>query len=264
MPDSARDALPPPRVNRTHMPHALDGGISARARLGLIVLATDYTIEWEWRRIMAPLDGIGLYHSRIMNSSQITPETLKAMEGDIAATTGLLLPGSPFDVIGYGCTSASMIIGEERVTELVHQAHPDAKVTTPVTAARAALKALGVKRIALLTPYIQTINDRMRAYFEERDIPVPVMGSYNIQDDSEVARLSPQSVKAAALELGRESSVDGVFVACTSVRLVNVVEELEQELGKPVTSSNHALAWHTLRLGGIEDPLPGLGRLFRM
>lgn len=264
MPDSAREPLPPPLVNRTHMAHRLDDGISARARLGLVVLATDYTIEWEWRRILGPLEGVGLYHSRILNSVQITPETLKAMEGELTATAGLLLPGSPFDVIAYGCTSASMIIGEARVTELVRKAHPEAKVTTPVTAARAALQALGVKRIALLTPYIQAINDRMRGYFEEHGIPVPVMGSYNIQDDSLVARLSAQSVKAAALELGREASVDGVFVACTSVRLVEVVEELEQELGKPVTSSNHALAWHSLRLAGIEDALPGLGRLFRL
>lgn len=273
MPDSALPAQPvetatsqpeaPPLVNLTHMAHGLDGGISARARLGLIVLATDYTIEWEWRQIMTPLAGVGLYHARIMNSPQITPETLRAMEGDIASTTRLLLPGSPFDVIAYGCTSASMVIGEERVMDLVREVRPEAKTTTPVTAARAAFEALGMKRIALLTPYIQEINDMMRAYFEGRGVPVPVMGSYNIVDDTEVARLSAESLKSAALELGRHEAVDGVFVACTSIRLATVVEELEQALGKPVTSSNHALAWHTLRLGGITEAIPGFGRLFR-
>lgn len=262
MPDTATHSVPP-LVNKTHMAHRLDGGISARARLGLIVLATDYTIEWEWRQIMTPLAGVGLYEARIMNSSDITPETLAAMEGDIASTTGLLLPGSPFDVISYGCTSASMVIGEARVTELIQSVRPEAKVTTPVTACRAAFAKLGVKRIALLTPYIQSINDKMRAYFEGRGIPVPVMGSFNIQDDTKVARLSPDSVMSAALELGRESAVDGVFVSCTSVRLVNVVEALEQKLGKPVTSSNHAMAWHTLRLGGIDEKLDGFGSLFR-
>lgn len=262
MPDTATQSLPP-LVNKTHMAHRLDGGISARARLGLIVLATDYTIEWEWRQIMTPLAGVGLYEARIMNSSNITPETLAAMEGDIASTTGLLLPGSPFDVIAYGCTSASMVIGEARVTELIQSVRPEAKVTTPVTACRAAFAKLGVKKIALLTPYIQSINDMMRAYFEGRGIPVPVMGSFNIQDDTKVARLSADSVMNAALELGREPSVDGVFVSCTSVRLVNVVEELEQKLGKPVTSSNHAMAWHTLRLGGIEEKLEGFGSLFK-
>ena len=263
MPD-ARETLSPLLVNRTHMAHRLDDGISARARLGLIVLATDFTIEYEWRRIMSGLAGVGLYHSRILNSPQITPETLKAMEGDITGAAGLLLPGQPFGVVAYGCTSASMVIGEDKVTRLVQAAHPEAKVTTPVTAARAAFQALGMKRIALLTPYIQSINDLMRGYFEGRGHPVPVMGSYNIMDDGLVARLDADSVKSAALELGRHPDVDGVFVSCTSVRLADVVEELEAELGKPVTSSNHAMAWHTLRLGGIGEAIAGFGRLFRL
>ena len=198
-----------------------------------------------------------------LSARDLKGETLRAMEGDIAGTTRLLLPGSPFDVIAYGCTSASMVIGEERVMELVREVRPEAKTTTPVTAARAAFAALGMKRIALLTPYIQEINDMMRAYFEGRGVPVPVMGSYNIVDDTAVARLSAESLKSAALELGRHEAVDGVFVACTSIRLATVVEELEQALGKPVTSSNHALAWHTLRLGGITEAIPGFGRLFR-
>ncbi len=262
MPDSTQSPAPP-LVNLTHMAHGLDEGISARARLGLIVLATDYTIEWEWRQIMAGLAGVGLYHARIPNSSQITPETLRAMEGQIAATARLLLPGSPFEVVAYGCTSASMVIGEEKVMDLIREVRPEAKTTTPVTAARAAFQALGMRRIALLTPYIQEINDMMRGYFEGRGVPVPVMGSYNIIDDIAVARLSAESLKSAALELGRHDSVDGVFVACTSIRLANVVEELEQALGKPVTSSNHAMAWHTLRLAGIGESIPGYGRLFR-
>lgn len=261
MPDTAPSQ---PRVNRTHMAHALDEGISARARLGLVVLATDFTIEYEWRRIMGGLAGVGLYHSRIMNSAEITPETLRRMEGDLTAAAGLLLPGQPFAAIAYGCTSASMVIGEERVGELIRAAHPEARVTTPVTAARAAFQALGMKKIALLTPYIQEINALMRGYFEARGIPVPVMGSFNVQDDGKVARMTTDSVKAAALELGRDPAVDGVFVACTSLRLAEIAEELEAELGKPVTSSNHAMAWHTLRLGGVGEAIPGWGRLFRL
>jgi maleate isomerase len=65
-------------------------------------------------------------------------------------------------------------------------------------------------------------------------------------------------------ELAREPAVDGVFVSCTSLRVADIVEELEAELGKPVTSSNHALAWHCLRLSGYTEPVPGFGRLFRV
>jgi maleate isomerase len=103
-----------------------------------------------------------------------------------------------------------------------------------------------------------------RRFIEARDIGVPVMGSFNHENDNEVARISPDSVRAAALELGRYPQVDAVFVSCTSLRLASIVEALEADLGKPVTSSNHALAWHCLRLAGYSAPVPGLGRLFRI
>ena len=259
------DSAPKPAgINKTHMAHQLDDGICARARLGLVVLATDHTVEFEWRRILQDVPGVGLYHARILNDAAINPVTLKAMEGRLAETTRLLLPASPFDVVAYGCTSASMVIGEDKVSALIQGVRPEAKTTNPVTAARAAFAALGVKRIALLTPYIQQINDMMRDYFEARGLAVPVMGSFNIENDNEVARLSPTTIRDAALELGREKDVEGVFVSCTSIRLATVAAEVESLLGKPVTSSNHAMAWHTLRLAGIADKLPQFGRLFTL
>jgi maleate isomerase len=66
------------------------------------------------------------------------------------------------------------------------------------------------------------------------------------------------------LDLGSGSDVDGVFVSCTSPRVVEIAEAVEKRLGKPVTSSNHAMAWHALRLAGIKDQVPGYGRLFRL
>ena len=104
----------------------------------------------------------------------------------------------------------------------------------------------------------------MRRFIEDRGVAVPVMGSYNHVNDLEVARISAESVRGAALELGREDCVDAVFVACTSIRLAEDVEALEAELGKPVTSSNHALAWHCLRLAGYDAPAPGFGALMRV
>jgi maleate isomerase len=86
----------------------------------------------------------------------------------------------------------------------------------------------------------------------------------NHENDNEVARISQDSIKDAVRDLAREPSVDGVFVSCTSLRVADIVEELEKELGKPVTSSNHALAWHCLRLAGYGEPVPGFGRLFRV
>ncbi|MBI3707181.1 MAG: aspartate/glutamate racemase family protein [Proteobacteria bacterium] len=237
--------------------------VARRAAIGLVVLATDQTIEHEWRRLLA-VDGVALYESRLMNSSTITPETLKAMEGEIAGATGLILPGCRLDVVGYACTSGTMVIGEERVFELIRQARPGIACTTPITAALAGLLALGARRIALLTPYVDAINQMMRRYIEARGIAVTAMGSFNHEDDTEVARISPASIREAAIDLARNDAVDAVFVSCTSLRLAEQVEALERETGKPVTSSNHAMAWHALRLAGVADKLPDRGRLFRI
>src|SRR4026207_2224342 len=124
-----------------HLPFATDRGLASRARIGLIVLATDYTIEHEWRRIMAGLRGVALYHSRILNDAQITPETLRAMEPRIAQCAEVILPGADCDVCAYGCASAAMAIGEDRVFERIREARPNVECTTPITAAFAAFRA---------------------------------------------------------------------------------------------------------------------------
>ena len=250
-------------VNRMHMSYRLEPGIAHRARIGLVALASDHTIEHEWRR-MLDIDGIAVYHSRIVNSPTITPETLKEMEAGLTAAAEVILPGVPLDVVAYGCTSGAMVIGEDRVAERIHAARPGVKVTTPITGALAGMKALGARRIALLTPYIDRINQKMRRYIEARGFGVPVMGSFNNENDNEVACIAPESLKDAAIELAAEPSVDAVFVACTSLRLAAVVEEIERRSGKPALSSNHAMAWHALRLAGYREPVPGFGRLFRI
>ena len=250
-------------ISKTHMAFQLDGGLARRARIGLIVLATDHTIEHEFRQIYR-LNGVALYESRIPNSSEINAATLAAMERGLASAAGLILPGTKLDVVAYGCTSGTVVIGEEKVFARIREARPGVACTTPITAGIAGLQKLGAKRIALLTPYVDEVNRTLRGFIEERGIAVPVMGSFNHSNDDEVARISQASIKDAARELAREPGVDGVFVSCTSLRVADIAEELEAELGKPVTSSNHALAWHCLRLAGVNDSLPGLGRLFRI
>lgn len=250
-------------VNRTHMKFVLDGGVAARARIGLIILATDHTLEHEFRQIFR-LPGVALYGTRIENAADINPATLAAMERGLAGSARVILPGTPFDVIAYGCTSGAVVIGEENVFRRIHEARPEARCTTPITGALAGLKALGARRIALLTPYIDSVNQRLKSYIEARGIAVPVIGSFNHEDDNEVARISTASIHDAAMELGRHPAVDAVFVSCTSLRVAEIAEPLERELGKPVTSSNHAMAWHCLRLAGITEPIDGWGRLFRI
>lgn len=253
----------PPEVNLTHLPFGLDQGIGIRANIGLVVLASDQTIEHEYR-LLADVPGVAIYQSRIATANTISQENLRAMEARITQATDLLLPGLPMHVIGYGCTSASIIIGEERVIDLMKAARPDSLCTTPITAGRTAMAELGMKNIALLTPYTDDINDRVRGHFEHRGIGVPVMGSFNVEDDREACRIQPAAIRDAAIELGRHDKVDGVFVSCTSLRVAKVIQEIEDSLGKPATASNHAMAWHSLRLAGVHERRSGFGRLYRL
>ena len=245
-----------------HLPFQTDSGIASRARIGLIVLATDFTIEHEWRKIITPLAGVALYQSRILNDAQITPETLRAMEPRIASATDVILPGGELDVVAYGCTSASMAIGEEKVFQRIREVRPGAKSTTPITAAFAAFRAFGAKRIGVLTPYRVDVNRIVASYIQARGFEVPVFGSFNEQDDSIVARITPESIRSGVRRLLDTAKVDCVFVSCTSVRLAEAARDIEAETGVPITSSNHAMAWHALRLAGVGDALPQWGRLF--
>ena len=245
-----------------NLPFETDNGIAGRGRVGLIVLASDYTIEYEWRQIFARLPGLALYHSRIFNDDQITPETLRAMEPRIRDCADIFLPGAKMDVIAYGCTSASMAIGEEKVFQRIREARPGVACTTPITAAFAAFDAFNARKIGVLTPYRADVNRIVADYIRSRGYDVPVFGSFNEQSDAVVASISPASIRNGVKRILAESKVDVVFVSCTSVRLVVEAASIEQETGVPVTSSNHAMAWHTARLAGVADKLPQFGKLF--
>ncbi len=257
MPD---DAMPAAR-QRHHLPFRTDAGVAHRARIGLVALATDQTIEYEFRALLG-LPGVGLYESRIQNDRSITPQTLRAMEQGIAAGAALILPGERLDVIAFGCTSATIVLGEDAVFARLRASRPDVPCTTPPTAALAAMAALGARRIAVLTPYRDDVNREVAAFLAQRGLEIAVFGSFSEDDDGVVARIDAASIGSAVLELGAVTGVEAVFVSCTSLRLAEQAAALEASLGKPVTSSNHAMAWHALRLAGVADRRPEFGRLF--
>src|ERR1700758_1113199 len=99
---------------------SLDEGISRRAAIGLVVLATDHTIEYEWRDLLRQ-PGVAFYESRLENSPDITPPRLAEIEARIAPAVSLMLPGERLDVVAFGCTSASMVIGEEKVAARIRE-----------------------------------------------------------------------------------------------------------------------------------------------
>lgn len=236
-----------------------DRGVGERANLGLLVLRTDQTIEDEFR--FALPERAALYGARLQSPVEITPDNLRKMEADIPGTVRLL-PDVTFDVIGFGCTSGALVIGEAQVAKRVREVMPEVKVTDPVSAAVAACRSLGARRVALLTPYIATINHALRQAFMARGLDIPVMGSFTEPDDNRVARISAEAIEKAMLEVGSSDACEAVFVSCTSLRVARIARCVEAKLGKPVTSSNHAMAWHMFRLAGLAEPMPKLGRLF--
>lgn len=238
-----------------------DAGIPVRASLGLIVLQTDETIEHEFRGF---LDGLParLYHSRVPSAPDITPESLARMEAELPASARLLPPTVTFDVIGYGCTSGATVIGEEAVAAAVRTVHPDSAVTNPLTALKAACRSLGVRRLGFVTPYVAAVSEAMRDALEAGGIGIAGYRSFDQLEERVVARIAPASIRSAIVEAGRAAPCDAVFASCTNLRAAGVIAEAEAELGRPVLTSNQVLAWHMLRLAGLDAGRSGLGALF--
>ncbi|MEM7318900.1 MAG: aspartate/glutamate racemase family protein [Pseudomonadota bacterium] len=237
-----------------------DNGIGTRATMGVIVLETDETLESEFAQMMA-LDGVAIYHSRIPMVPEIRPETLAKMEGDLPASARLFPRSLDFDVIGYGCTSASTVIGSENVARAIQTVFPQARVTDPLAAVIAAARHLNARRLGFVTPYVPEVSGRMRHRLQEAGFEIAGFGSFEEGDDRVVARIAEQSIVAAASQVAALEPCDAIVISCTNLRCLAVINEIEARTGVAVIASNQALAWHMLRLANITQKLPILGRL---
>ena len=239
-----------------------DEGLGKRARLGLIILQTDQTIEHEFSNLFGPQEDVALYSARLPNAMAVTPKTLRQMAIDLPHTARLLEPQFEFDVVGYACTSGATMIGEARVDELIRNEHPAAKTTNPLSACKAAFAALGLRRIAIVTPYAVDVTTQLQAELANAGFETAAVATFNQMDDFIVARISADSILNAVLKIGGQDDCDGVFVSCTSLRTMQIIFDAESRLGKPVISSNQALAWHMMRLAHIPDSPSNAGCLF--
>ncbi len=239
-----------------------DQGFGRRAALGLIVLQADETIEPEFRSLV-DLEGVVLYHSRVPSGAEVTPESLAAMQAEIPAAVRLLPPTARFDVIGYACTSGATIIGEAAVAAAIRSVRPGVATSDPLTATKAACRALDVRRLGFVTPYVAEVSAAMRRNLEEAGLEIAAFGSFEESEEAVVARIAPASVLDAIVRVGAAAECEAVFASCTNLRATGVIAEAETRLGKPVITSNQALAWHMLRLAGLADGQAVAGSLFR-
>ena len=229
--------------------------------LGLIVLQVDETIEQDFRRLLAP-EQVKLHVSRVPSGAELTPDTIAGMEAELAPAAALLPPAAQFDAIGYACTSGTTLIGAARVHALVAKAARTRAVTDPLTAARAAIGALGLRRIGIVSPYVASVAEPIRRAFETGGIDVPATLSFGEEVEARVARIDPASIADAARALARQDVLDGIFLSCTNLRTLDIIPPLEAELGLPVLSSNQVLCWHMAALAGLDPLRHAPGRVF--
>lgn len=232
-------------------------------QVGVIVLSADETLEPEFRQLLpSPIE---VLVSRVPSGEHVSPETLGAMDGTLAEAAGRLPSGARFASVGYACTSATAQIGADRVHGQVTSAlDKPVPVSDPVTACLAACRALNVSRIALVSPYVEPVSRQLITAFSAGGLEVTRFGSFNVSEEARVVRIAPASIEHAALELGRAEASEAVFLSCTNLRTLDVIEPVEAALGKPVLSSNQVLAWHLARLAGVAElaHIPGaLGRV---
>ncbi len=225
--------------------------------LGLIVLQSDERIESDFRQLTPK--GVQLFVSRVPSALEVSNETLAEMEAHLSAAASVLPRAPDFDVVGYGCTSGTAQIGAATIADRVRSGVETQAVTEPVSALVAACRALGVRQLGILSPYVEPVSKKLRSVLRDGGIETPQFGSFAEPTEEKVARILETSTLEAAWQLAQNGGIDAMFLSCTNLRTLNIIEPLERELGIPVLSSNQVLAWHMLGLAGMapSDRAPG-------
>ena len=229
-------------------------------RIGLIALSTDFTIEQDYRNICHQLP-VDIFVNRIPFENPLNHENYLKMANHISDVSAQILPSEDVDIIAYGCTSGTIAIGAERIKQEVNNSKPDAKVTTPITAAIKAFNYLGIKKIAVLTPYPKDVNETVFNYLNENNLTIDSFSSFNLEYDSEIAQVSLESLQKQIAKIDL-SNVDGLFVSCTALKIVDVLDKIEKLQNTTIISSNQAIIWDCLRSVGIDTKIKGYGKLF--
>jgi maleate isomerase len=230
-------------------------------RIGLITLASDFRIEKDFNNVIHGKE-IDLYSNRIHCYNPLTNETLKKMADDITDVTKEILPDQKLDCVAYGCTSGTIAAGYSSIYDKVNLAKPNTKVTTPITSAIKALKKLNINKISVFTPYTDEINQSVAEYFKKENIEVVSLTYFDIASDLDIGKVDPDYLFDILSEIDLSKS-DGLFVSCTALPVLSLIDKLEKKLSKVVLSSNQTLIWETLKEINYNKNIDGYGQLFK-
>lgn len=233
-----------------------------RAKLGMIVPPTNTVNEAEWARIVP--EGVTLHAHRMPLHSDTSSEAGKrALYADIEAASGELAKAG-VDVIVYACTAGSMVSPLDTLTGFMERVTGIPAVATAPALVYAA-RALGLKKVALATPYHDALNDHEVHFLAEHGIAALSVRGLGIgaggpHEYVNIARTPPERITAHCLAAD-DAAADGMIISCTDFATLEALPQLEARLGKPVISSNLATLWRALRTVGVDDRIKGHGSL---
>jgi maleate isomerase len=228
-----------------------------RLRLGVLMPCRNTVAEPDFRALLPA--GVSLHTTRLRLLGTSSEELLAMTRG--IEKEAELLAAAKMDLLAFHCTAASTLsvgLGADVVARM--EKSTGVKSTVTSDALIAALAALKAKRIVMVSPYKQHINDSEVAFFAQYGIQVLAELGLGLPDAQTMSAVTPEEWYDRTMALARDDA-DAYFLSCTNIRAIPAIQRLEDDLGKPVITSNQAMAWHCLRTAGLEDVVPGYGRL---
>jgi maleate isomerase len=210
------------------------------ARVGLIVPSSNTVIEVDfYRRLPADVT----LHTARMYLVQTTPEGESAMLDDYLPRAVDDLRSARPDVVVFGCTSAGALRGNAYEAELIARIAGQTEASTFSVAAsvRAAIRHAGARRVGVITPYVDSLNAKIRESLEDDGLQVAAIHGLGITDNFAIAEVEPDRITRFASERFEGSDIDLLFASCTNFRALEAREQIQAALGVPVVTSNQAV-----------------------
>jgi len=229
-------------------------------RIGLIALASDFMIEKDFVNIIKDKN-IDFFVNRIKCYNPLTSENLIKMSQEVTDVTSDILPDEKIDCVVYGCTSGTIAVGHDSIEKKIKLAKPEAKVTTPSTAAITALKKLNIKKISVFTPYPKKLNNEVIDFFKNEKFEITSNSYFDIESDIDIGKVDPDYLYDVLINMDHKDA-EALFVSCTALPALSIIDRLEKKINKFVLSSNQALIWDTLEKIGKNNSINGFGKLF--
>ncbi len=230
-------------------------------RLGFIVPAINVVAEDDFITLAAADVGLHFARADVDTAQEVGVQFQQMIDAtpDLAAT----LAKAGVAVTAFACTSASFFkgTGSDQVIADAIVARTGVPAITTATAAVQALERFAAKRISIATPYLSLVYEAERDFFAAAGFDVRAVNGLERRGGADINTISDDEIRALVADADREDA-DTLFVSCTDLPVLGLIDELEARHGKPVVTSNQATYWAAARVAGI-GPIDGHGRLLR-